>query len=46
MKRDNISDDKLNKLKIEIFTKIPFRDIDNIKKVDKDDILKQIDVAL
>lgn len=46
MERENVNEDKLNKLKIEIFTGIPFRNIDDLLKKDKDDILKQIDVAL
>ena len=35
-----------NKRKIEIFTKIPFKQIDNIRGVDAERILKQIDTAL
>lgn len=35
-----------NKRKIEIFTKIPFQQIGNIKAVDADRILNQIDIAL
>lgn len=35
-----------NKRKIEIFAKIPFQQIDNVKGVDAERILKQIDVAL
>lgn len=38
--------DKQNKKKIEIFTGIPFRSIDDISQKDKEDILKQIDTAL
>lgn len=35
-----------NKRKIEIFTTIPFKDIDNVKGVDAERILNQIDTAL
>ncbi len=35
-----------NKRKIEIFTNIPFKDIDNVKGIDAERILNQIDTAL
>jgi hypothetical protein len=44
--RDDLDDYNFNKRKIEIFTGISFRDVDSIKQVDYEDILKHIDKAL
>ena len=46
LERENISDDKREKLQIEIFTGIPYRSIEKMQHKDKVDILKQIDAAL
>jgi len=42
----NLDDYNFNKRKVEIFAKIPFHYIDNVKQVDFERILNQIDVAL
>ena len=42
----NLDDYNFNKRKIEIFAKVPFHYIDNIKQIDFERILNQIDLAL
>ena len=44
--REDLPEMELNKRKIEIFTKIPRRDIKNIAQSDYESILKQIDTAM
>lgn len=46
LEREDLNDYELNKRKVSIFTKIKYKDLENISNVDFEDVLKQIDIAL